>query len=240
MARCSAPTAGMYIDVIIPALDEASSVGGVVRGLLRLPVRHVLVVDNASQDGTARAAEQAGALVISEPRRGYGSACLAGMRALPPDTDLVVFLDADGSDDPAYLASLVEPITEGRADLVVGARRGAIETGALTPMQRVGNAVAARWLRARFGLQATDLGPFRAIRRSALDQLGMCDPDYGWTVEMQIKAARAGLRYTEVAVPYRRRVGRSKISGTLRGTVGASVKILRLLARYDWMRGARS
>ncbi len=230
----------MRIDVIIPALDEASSVGGVVRAVLRPPVRHVLVVDNGSGDGTAQVAREAGAVMIPEPRRGYGSACLAGMRALPADTDLVVFLDADGSDDPAYLGCLVEPIVAGRADLVVGARRGAIEAGALTPMQRVGNAVAAGWLRARFGLQATDLGPFRAIRRSALDRLGMSDPDYGWTVEMQIKAARAGLRYAEVAVPYRRRLGRSKISGTVRGTVGASVKILGLLARYDWKGRTRS
>lgn len=235
-ARCvSGP--GMRIDVVIPALDEASSIGSLVHRLQRPPVRNVLVVDNGSGDGTARAAREAGATVIPEPRRGYGSACLAGIRALPPDSDLVVFLDADGSDDPTYLATLVEPIVAGRADLVVGARRGAVEAGALTPMQRVGNVVAAGWLRARFGLQATDLGPFRAIRRSALDRLAMRDPDYGWTVEMQIKAARAGLRYAEIAVPYRRRVGRSKISGTVRGTVGASVKILWLLARYDWMGG---
>jgi glycosyltransferase involved in cell wall biosynthesis len=221
------------VDVVIPALDEAASVAAVVRALPRPPVRTVVVVDNGSRDGTAGAARRAGATVVAEPRRGYGSACLAGLRALPADTGVVVFLDADGSDDPAFLPALVAPILAGRADLVVGARVG-VEPGAFTPPQRLGNALAARWLRARFGLAASDLGPFRAVRRAALDRLGMSDRGYGWTVEMQIKAARAGLAYAEVPVPYRRRgAGASKISGTVRGTLGAGLTILALLARHD-------
>ncbi len=223
----------MRIDVIIPALDEVSSIATVLARIPRPPVRCAIVVDNGSRDGTGMAARVAGALVVHEPRRGYGSACLAGLRALPSDTEVVVFLDADGSDDPSVLPELTRPIEEGAADLVVGSRpAGRPEPGALTPQQRAGNAFAALFLRVRFGLPATDLGPFRAIRRSALDALGMTDTGYGWTVEMQIKAARAGLRYREVPVPYRRRVGVSKISGTLRGTLGASYKILALLARH--------
>jgi glycosyltransferase involved in cell wall biosynthesis len=228
------------IDVIIPALDEQACVGAVVTRVPRPPVRMVLVVDNGSTDDTAGEARRAGATVVREPRRGYGSACLAGMAALPADSSLVVFLDADGSDDPGLIPELLRPILEGRADLVVGARAASrAERGALTMLQRVGNQIAARWLRARFGLRATDLGPFRAIRRSALDALDMRDRGYGWTVEMQIKAARARLRYAEVPVTCRRRrAGRSKVAGTLAGVVGASVKILGLLAWHDLVRPA--
>jgi len=224
-----------HVDVVIPALDEAASIGDVV-GAVRSPlVRVVVVVDNGSVDATATVAARAGAIVIHEARRGYGAACLAGLRALPPDGDVAAFIDADGSDDPARLPALVGPILDDEADLVVGSRvLGPCEAGALTPPQRIGNAIAARWLRVRFGLPATDLGPFRAIRRDRLAALGMTSLAYGWTVEMQIKAARAGLRYREIAVPYRRRrLGASKISGTARGTIGAAVTILGLLARYD-------
>jgi glycosyltransferase involved in cell wall biosynthesis len=225
------------VDVIVPALDEALSIASVVRAVPRPPVRAIYVVDNGSSDDTANKARAAGAEVVHEPRRGYGSACLAGIGALPPDTDVVVFLDADGSDDPAGITALIKPIARGHADLVVGSRAlGEVEHGALMPHQRLGNAVAAGWLRLRFGLAATDLGPLRAIRRSCLASLCMSDRSYGWTVEMQIKAARAGLRYLEVPVPYRRRVGRSKVSGTVRGTVGASLKILGLLAWHDLVR----
>lgn len=228
----------MRVDVIIPALNEARSIGEVVRALPRPLVRSVIVVDNGSTDGTAERARDAGAEVVVEPHRGYGSACLSGIRSLPPDTDVVVFLDADGSDDPSVLPRLVEPIVTGRADFVVGSRAlGNAEPGALTVQQRVGNAVAARWLRLRFGLPATDLGPFRAIRRSCLEELSMADRNYGWTVEMQLKAARKGLRYTEVPVPYRRRrEGASKVAGTVRGTLGATFKILGLLAWHDLVR----
>lgn len=222
----------MQTDVVIPALDEEASVGGVVAALDRRLVRDVIVVDNGSRDETASRAAAAGARVVVEPRRGYGQACLTGLAALRAGCDVVAFLDADGSDVPAELSALVEPIAADEADLVVGSRR-VVEAGALTPQQRIGNAVAALWLRRRYGLAATDLGPFRAIRLSALLALGMRDRTYGWTVEMQIRAARAGLRYLERPVTYRRRLGHSKISGTVRGTVGASVKILSLLARHD-------
>lgn len=230
----------MNVDVIIPALDEEQSIRSVLAAIPQPPVRTVTVVDNGSRDATAERARAAGARVVSEPRRGYGAACLAGLAALPEDTDIIVFLDADGSDDPAQIVPLIAPILSGAADLVVGSRTGpGVERGALTPQQRIGNQVASVWLRTRYGLAATDLGPLRAIRKDALDSLAMADRDYGWTVEMQIKAARKGLRYAEVVVPYRCREGRSKISGTLRGTIGASAKILGLLARYEWDRPPR-
>ncbi len=220
--------------VIIPALNEAAAIGQVVRGLLQQRVRAVYVVDNGSTDGTGEIARQAGAVVVRETRKGYGAACLAGLRALPRDTGIVVFVDGDGSDDLSVLGRLVEPIRAGESDFVVGTRvRSLAERGSLTVAQRVGNFIACAWLRSRFGLPATDLGPFRAIRMRSLESLGMRDDGYGWTVEMQIKAAQARLRYREVPVPYRRRVGRSKISGTVRGALAAGVTILSLLARYD-------
>lgn len=219
---------------IIPALNEVEAIAGVIHSVLRQGLERVIVVDNGSTDATSVAAKDAGAIVVCEPTRGYGAACLAGIRALPTDTEVVVFLDGDGADDPGRLSELVGPITAGQADLVVGTRTGAgIERGALTPQQRVGNAIASLCLRWRFGLPATDLGPFRAIRRATLEELRMSDTGYGWTVEMQIKAARHHARYAEVQVPYRRRIGTSKISGTVRGVVGASVKILAVLARHS-------
>ncbi|MDX2018995.1 MAG: glycosyltransferase family 2 protein [Deltaproteobacteria bacterium] len=222
------------VSVIIPALDEEAAIAGVVSGLRVDSVREVIVVDNGSHDRTAERASAAGARVVHQPERGYGAACLAGIAALPPDTDLVVFADGDGSDDPASLPALLAPLLADTADMVVGSRvLGLAEPGSLAPAQRLGNWIAANWLRRRFGLHATDLGPFRAIRRSALDALEMRDRDYGWTVEMQIKAARHGLRYKEVPVRYRRRLGRSKVSGTLRGTLGAAYKIIGWLARHD-------
>lgn len=224
----------MKVDVVIPALDEAGSIQQVVGKIPRPFVRSVVVVDNGSKDGTGALARASGATVVEEPRRGYGRACLAGLSALPEGGEVVVFLDADGSDDPALIPALVAPIASGVADLVIGSRvLGQAEPGALTPQQRVGNWLAATWLRRRFGQAATDLGPFRAIRSSSLARLGMSDPDYGWTVQMQLAAAQRGLRYLEVPVPYFRRVGASKISGTVRGTLGAAVKILGLLAWHD-------
>lgn len=223
----------MSIWVIIPALDEEAAIGAVVRAALRPPVEGVIVTDNGSRDGTARVAREAGAQVVHEPRRGYGSACLRAMASLPADCEVVVFLDGDGSDDPSYLPALVEPILQGHADLVIGSRIQLAQPHALTWPQRTGNLIASQWLRRRFGLPATDLGPFRAIRRRSLDALGMGDPDYGWTVEMQIKAAKQGLRYAEISVPYYPRVGRSKVSGTVRGVVGAGAKIIGWLAYHD-------
>jgi len=230
--RLVADLRGMIVDAVIPALDEEASVGAVVRALRGDLVRTIIVVDNGSRDRTAEEAWAAGASVVSEPRRGYGAACLAGIAALPGEGDVVLFLDADGSDDISALEKLLAPIQEGQADLVVGSRAAA--AGALTASQRAGNALATAWLRRRFGIQATDLGPFRAIRRDALEKLEMKDRDYGWTVEMQIKAAKRGLRYAEVAVAaLPRRAGRSKVSGTWRGVIGASWKILGLLVRHD-------
>jgi len=232
------PPAPPLIDVVVPALDEAGAIAQVVRGLLRPRVRSVVVVDNGSRDGTGSLAAAAGARVVLEPRRGYGAACLAGVRSLPADSEIIVFCDGDASDDPSLLPRLVRPIEEDEADLVIGSRtRGRCEPGALTPQQRLGNAIACRWLTMRYGQPTTDLGPFRAIRTSALIRLRMADRDYGWTVEMQIKAARQGLRYAEIPVPYRRRIGRSKISRTIRGTLGCFTKIFGLLLRHDLLRG---
>jgi len=222
------------IDVVIPALNEQQAIAEVVRAIPRPPVRSIVVADNGSDDDTAARAREAGAQVVFEPERGYGAACAAAIAALPPDNDLLVFVDGDGSDDLSLLVDLVAPILDDQADLVVGTRTlGLAAPDALTPPQRFGNAIASAWLRRRFGLAATDLGPFRAIRRTAFDSLAMRDRNYGWTVELQIKAARAGLRYAELPMGYRPRIGLSKVSGTVRGVVGAGFKIIGLLAYYD-------
>jgi len=227
----------MSVAVIIPALNEGLAIGATVRGIPRDLVRDVIVVDNGSTDDTRERALDAGARVVREDRRGYGSACLAGIAALASDAEIVVFMDGDASDDPAMFEALVAPIRDGRADFVVGSRSlGNAEPGSITPQQVFGNAIASAWLRLRYGLPATDLGPFRAISRDALRSLDMRDPDYGWTVEMQIKAARKRLRYGEIAVPYRRRIGVSKVSGTVRGTILASVKIVGHLMWHDLVR----
>jgi glycosyltransferase involved in cell wall biosynthesis len=192
-----------------------------------------VVCDNGSRDGTAEIARKHGAVVVREPRRGYGSACLRALRALEDDPpEIVLFMDGDQSDDPADTAALLEPILAGRADLVIGSRvLGRREPGALTPQSRAGNWIATRLIAWLYGVRYTDLGPFRAIRYESLAALGMRDPDFGWTVEMQVKAARSGLRSEEVPVRYRRRIGRSKISGTLAGATAAGVKILGTIAR---------
>jgi glycosyltransferase involved in cell wall biosynthesis len=223
----------LRVDVIIPALDEANSIAAVVQSIPRPPVRTIFVVDNGSADTTAAVARDAGATVVAEPRRGYGFACIAGARASAArEGDVLVFLDGDGSDDASAIPRLLGPIAAGEADLVVGARQS--KRAPLPPQQVIGNRIASFWLRKRFGLAATDLGPFRAIRRDALERLAMRDTGYGWTVEMQIKAARSKLRYQELAVPVLPRLaGQSKISGTLGGSLGAACKILGLLLLYD-------
>lgn len=228
---------GLDVVVLIPALNEEPSLPGVLASIPRSGdgwgLRTAVVVDNGSTDRSADAARAAGATVIAEPRRGYGAACLAGvahLRARPPD--VVVFLDGDGSDDPGDLPRLMAPIVAGDADLVIGSRAlGERAAGSLTVVQVAGNRLASALLRLLFGLAATDLGPFRAIRWEALESLRMRDPNYGWTVEMQARGARAGLRVREVPVRYRRRIGRSKISGTVRGVLGAGWKILYTIAR---------
>ena len=218
----------MNVDAVIPALDEEDSLGLVLELLSSSPVRRVIVADNGSTDSTAKVAREHGATVVFEPRRGYGAACLKAIEALASDPpDVVLFLDADLSDDPTEAALVLGPILEGRADLVVGSRvLGEREPGALAPHARFGNWLATRLLSALYGVRYTDLGPFRAIRYDGLLALGMKDRDFGWTVEMQVKAARHGLRHAEVPVRYRRRMGRSKISGTVSGSVLAGAKIL--------------
>ena len=198
-------------------------------------VTQIVVVDNGSTDATPIRAEQAGAQVVSEPRRGYGQACLTGLAAI--DADIVVFLDGDYSDYPNEMRALLRPIIAGEADLVIGSRtRGHSERGALLPQQRFGNALATFLIRMLCGVSYTDLGPFRAIRADALRRLRMQDRDYGWTVEMQIKAARLGLRIVEVPVRYRKRIGQSKVSGTLKGSVLAGYKIIWSILRYSRFR----
>lgn len=222
------------VDVIIPARDEAATIADVVRAVPREPVRHIVVADNGSRDGTAERAREAGALTVREDSPGYGAACLTALASLPDDGDAVVFLVADGSDDPSELDRVLAPIRDGRADLVIGSRfRGHIEPGAMPAFQRVGNLVATTGLTLRFGQRVTDLGPFRAIRRDALRALAMRDRTWGWTLEMQVKASRMGLRVIEVPVSWRnRRGGAPKIGGTLRGSLAASRVIL------SWLRGA--
>jgi glycosyltransferase involved in cell wall biosynthesis len=224
--------------VVIPVLDEALTLPGVLGAIPREWVAEVVVVDNGSRDGSAEVARAAGATVILEPHRGYGAACLAGIAALrgrPPR--VLAFLDGDGSDDPRELPRVVAPILEGRADLVIGSRVQSGGRDALTPVQRFGNQLATGLLWIGFGARFTDLGPFRAIAWDALERLRMRDRDFGWTVEMQVKAARRGLRTREVPVRYRRRAGGSpsKISGTVRGTILAGTKILGTIAA-DYLR----
>ena len=218
------------IAVIIPALNEEAAIGQV---LAAIPpwVDEVVVVDNGSTDATPEVAREMGARVVREPQRGYGAACLAGIEALT-STDLVVFLDGDFSDHPEEMDRLVDPLVAHRADLVIGSRvLGHAQPGALTPQARFGNWLACLPIRLFWQTTYTDLGPFRAIRFPALRGLNMKDRNYGWTVEMQIKAAAQGLRVLEVPVSYRRRVGQSKISGTIRGIVGAGTKILATIGK---------
>jgi glycosyltransferase involved in cell wall biosynthesis len=224
--------------VLIPAHNEALSIGLVLGEIPAGLAQEVVVVDNASTDATAAAARAAGATVVAEPRPGYGQACLAGLAyyaAQPAGRrpEIIVFLDGDHSDFPAEMPALLAPILAGAAELVIGSRAlGERERGALLPQQRFGNWLATRLLRLRYGGTHTDLGPFRAIRADALARLHMVDTNYGWTVEMQVKAARLGLRVTEVPVRYRRRIGTSKISGTVRGTLSAGYKILWTIFNY--------
>jgi hypothetical protein len=221
------------IVVVIPALDEEQAIGAVVREIPAV-VHEVIVVDNGSRDRTVDVARAAGARVVSEPRRGYGHACLAGIAAAGV-ADVFVFLDGDHSDYPAQLVDVVAPILEGRADLVIGSRnRGRREAGAHPWHAVLGTRACVGLMNLLAGSKATDLGPFRAITAEALRGLDMRDRNYGWTVEMQVKAARHGLRVVEVPVDYRPRIGRSKVSGTVRGTIGAGTKIVATILRHAW------
>lgn len=228
--------------VIIPALNEEQSLPRVLGDLPA--VGRTIVVDNGSTDRTAAVAAAAGANVVQEPQRGYGAACLCGLAEIEkaigagqPPPSVVVFLDGDYSDYPEHLPDLVSPILAGEADFVLGSRLlGQREAGAMPPQSVWGNRLACFLMRWLFGARYTDLGPFRAIDYQSLRSLGMVDRNFGWTVEMQIKARRARLRTLEVPVPYRCRIGQSKISGTLAGTIKAGYKILFVIAKYGLRR----
>ena len=228
----------LRIDVLIPAWNEEKALPLVLADLPKDWVRQVIVCDNGSTDGTSEAAIRAGAVVVSQPERGYGNACLAGMRYLenlPPSEqpDLIVFLDGDYSDFPDELPKVVAPILNDGKDMVIGSRRlGGMESGAMTLPQQFGNWLAPAMIRLFYGYQFSDLGPFRAIRWDKLKALGMQDKNFGWTVEMQVRAAKMKLKCAEVPVRYRKRAaGHSKVSGTVRGSVLAGWKIVTTIFR---------
>jgi len=229
----------MNVSVVIPALNEEEPIAQVVRGCLATKIpREVIVVDNGSTDRTAERAREAGARVVSEPRPGYGRACMAGVRAISPECDIVVFLDGDGSDCPEFMNQLVDSIMAGTHDFVIGSRtRGQRESGSMNAQQIFAGYFAGRLLSILYGVRYTDMCPFRAIRRNALEQLSMREETYGWNLEMQMKAARAGVRILEVPVNHRCRIGGvSKVSGTLRGTFVAGTRILATLVRIAFGR----
>jgi glycosyltransferase involved in cell wall biosynthesis len=221
------------VSVIIPALNEEEPIAGVVRECLATGLPDdLIVVDNGSTDRTAQRAREAGARVVTA-HRGYGRACAAGVRALSPDCQIVVFLDGDGSDVPAMMNKLVDPIARGAQDFVIGSRtRGQREPGSMNFQQILSGRIAGFILRLLYGVRYTDMCPFRAIRRDALAKLDMREETYGWNLEMQMKAGRAGVRILEIPVNHRRRAGgESKVSGTLRGTFVAGARIIATLVR---------
>ena len=226
----------MRVSVIIPTHNEAQAIGRVLADLPANIVTEILVVDSNSTDGTVEIAERMGARVLREPRRGYGRACLTGLAAANAP-DIVVFLDGDYSDRPDELPLLIAPIAEDRADITLGSRLGKQNVaGALPWHHTFGNRLAAMLIRVLYGARITDLGPFRAAHASVLRQLALKEDTYGWAVEMILKGALGGFRIVEVPVSYHRRIGNSKISGTLRGTAGAAWFILSRIVRYYFVR----
>ena len=220
------------ISIIIPAYNEESSIGLVLDALPQEKIYEIIVVDNGSTDATARVAQEHGARVVKEPRKGYGSACRKGIDELDAP-DIVVFIDGDFSDFPVEIVLLIGPIEAGEKDFVLGSRMIFPKSQlALLPQARYGNRLAILLIKLFFKYEFTDLGPFRAIRYSSLISLGMQDRDFGWTVEMQIKAVRNGLRIHEVPVNYRKRIGISKITGTISGTIRAGTKIIYTIFKY--------
>lgn len=220
--------------VIIPAFNEANSVGKVINDIPKEQVTEIIVVNNNSKDQTSVVALENGAVVLNEPRQGYGYACLKGIEYLAgKPVDIVVFLDADYSDYPEQLIDVIAPIIKQDFDFVIGSRAlGKKENGSMTPQQIFGNWLATKLIKLFFGVKYTDLGPFRAIKYDKLIAMKMEDTTYGWTVEMQLKAAKMGLKTTEVPVDYKRRIGVSKVSGTVKGTVMAGYKILLWIFKY--------
>jgi glycosyltransferase involved in cell wall biosynthesis len=224
------------IDVIIPAFNEENSVGNVVNDIPPAIVREIIVINNNSTDKTAINAKAAGATVLEEQNMGYGNACLKGMAHVAQkekQPDIIVFLDADYSDYPEEIVEVIKPIVEQNMDMVIGSRAlGNLEKGAMTPQQIFGNWLATFLLKLFYGVKYTDLGPFRAIKYDSLMALGMKDKTYGWTVEMQVKAAKQKMNTCEVPVNYRVRIGFSKVSGTVKGTIGAGYKIITTIFKY--------
>ena len=220
------------ISVIIPAYNEENSIGRVLNDLPKEKLKEIIVVNNASTDNTAEVARINGATVVEERRRGYGAACLRGISVVS-DSDIVVFVDGDYSDYPEELDQLIKPITENRADFVLGSRMIYPESReALLPQARYGNKLATFLIYIFFGYRFTDLAPFRAIRFDSLKLINMVDTDFVWTVEMQIKAIKNNLRIEEIPVHYRKRIGISKITGTISGTFKAGVKIMYTIFKY--------
>jgi len=225
----------LNIYVIIPAYNEEQSIGKVVEAIPQGLVKEVVVVSNASTDNTMNVATQAGATAIEERQKGYGAACLKGIRYIADkgDADIIVFLDGDFSDYPEEMPLLIKPIIEGGYDMVIGSRAlGEREGGSMMPQQIFGNWLATTLIRLLYKYEFTDLGPFRAIRYDKLVEINMKDEDFGWTVEMQVKAAKLKMKCTEVAVNYRKRIGVSKVTGTIKGTFMAGYKILWTIFKF--------
>jgi glycosyltransferase involved in cell wall biosynthesis len=223
------------IKVIIPAYNEEQSIGLVLKDIPAGLVNEVIVVNNNSTDNTVKTAEQAGATVLTETQRGYGKACLTGLDYVRQQggCDIVVFIDGDYSDHPDEMHNVLEPILNNSADMVIGCRvKSKRDAGSMTPQQVFGNWLAVFLIRLLFRHRFTDLGPFRAITWEALEKIHMQDTNYGWTVEMQVKAVKLKLRCADVSVSYRRRIGVSKISGTIKGTVLAGYKIIKTIFKY--------
>ena len=235
IGSCSSETMGSAhgVALVIPVIDEGATIGAVVRAVPRAAIDEVIVVDGGSRDDTVAQAQSAGARVIVEPRSGYGAACLAGVRAASPACTIIAFIDGDGSDDPADLERLIAPVRAGDQDFAIGSRaRGVRQAGSMGAHQMLAGHLAGLAMRALYGVRYTDMGPLRAIRRDALERLGMRERTYGWNLEMQMRAARAGLRILEVPVSHRNRAGgASKVAGSLRGTLRASWNIAATFVR---------
>lgn len=228
----------MKVNVIIPVFNESGAIGYVLRDIPAHLVAEVIIVNNGSTDNTAQIAAELGATVLNEPVRGYGAACWRGMeyirlKPIEDQPEVVVFLDGDYSDYPEQMSSLIEPIEKGKAAMVIGSRSAGLrEQGSMMPQQIFGNWLATSLMKWFAGAHYTDLGPFRAISWATLQALQMEDRNYGWTVEMQIKVAKKGIPYVEVPVDYRKRIGKSKITGTIKGTVMAGYKIIITIIKY--------